>query len=266
MMLLFVASAIYSCEESEIDPENPEENSDENQVAEETTIAELQAGNYPTSNLWTITDEIIPDSAFYASDTSNLDISDRQISITFPNTTEVGAYAFYGFTALTSIELPKATIVNEYAFAGCTSITTADLSNITTFGTASFAYCTAMPTLDLPSADSIGEKAFFHCTALTSIEASDATSIGDYAFYSCTTATTIELPSVTSIGDLAFIGCKALTSLEVATESTLTSVGGYILAGVTTTNVDLIIGSGNDDVDTDELTWNGYIFNSITVK
>ncbi|MFI3288169.1 MAG: leucine-rich repeat domain-containing protein [Rikenellaceae bacterium] len=205
---------------------------------EKTTVAQLQAGVYPESDYWEITDETIPDNAFY---NNRPDVGDRKISIYCPNATSIGNYAFYKCTSLMTVECPLVTSIALEAFTSCFNLTV----------------------VELPSATTIGQAAFNSCISLMTIELPLVTSIGSFAFISCISLMTIELPLVTSIGQAAFSFCTALKTVTIATESEVT-FGGGVFEGVTTTDIDLTVGSQNDDVDVDNKTWNGYTFNSIT--
>ncbi len=110
-----------------------------------TTASEIDAENVPTSNTWTITDsgEITNDlmegvrAALLIAEAEG-----RSISISMPNATEIGDYAFAfmtyydegvyassGCPALTEIELPATvTLIGEYAFWGCWDLTTVTLN------------------------------------------------------------------------------------------------------------------------------------------
>ena len=115
---------------------------------------------------------------------------------------ELGDYAFYGCSGLTSLTLPSSvTSIGSYAFYGCSGLAS----------------------LTLPSSvTSIGWYAFEDCSGLTSFTLpSSVTSIGYRAFYGCSGLTSLTIPSgVTSIGSYAFYGCSGLTSIYVYLEKT----------------------------------------------
>ena len=109
--------------------------------------------------------------------------------------TEIGDYAFYGCSSLSSIEIPGSVMeIGDYAFSGCSSLSSIKLPD---------------------SVRSIGDYAFSGCSSLSSIEIpGSVTSIGDCAFSGCSSLSSIEIPgSVTSIGYSAFSGCDKLTIL-----------------------------------------------------
>ncbi len=88
-------------------------------------------------------------------------------SYTIPDSvTEIGQYAFYGCTGLTSVDIPN---------------------SVTTIGEEAFSDCTGLTSVDIPdSVTAIGWGAFSDCTGLTSITIPDSvTEIDDYAFSGC---------------------------------------------------------------------------------
>lgn len=111
-----------------------------------------------------------------------------------PNTvTTIGDYAFYGFTALTSITIPNSVVsINKGAFG----------------------YCSSLASLTIPSSvTSIGSDAFYNCLSLVSLKIpSSVTSIEEFAFSGCTSLTSVVIPaSVSSIGRDIFKHCTSLT-------------------------------------------------------
>ena len=109
--------------------------------------------------------------------------------------TNIGEYAFYGCSGLTSISIPTSvTSIGSYAFRGCTGLTEVIIPN---------------------SVTSIERFTFRGCSGLTSISIpTSVTSIGNNAFYQCSRLTSVTIPtSVTSIGNSAFNGCSALASV-----------------------------------------------------
>ncbi len=117
-----------------------------------------------------------------------------------------------------------------------------------------------------PNATSIGDWTFSECSSLATIDLPNVTSIGELAFLECSSLATVSIPKVTNVDYCAFRDCTALKTMTIATESQVTFWGNYVLHGVTTTNIDLTVGSLNSgDIDIENKTWNGYTFNSITV-
>ena len=156
-------------------------------------------------------------------------------SLTLPSSvTSIGSYAFYGCSGLASLTLPSSvTSIGWYAFEDCSGLTSLTLpSSVTSIGSYAFYGCSGLTSLTIPSSvTSIGYKAFAYCSGLTSLTLpSSVTSIGDEAFAYCSGLTSLTIPSsVTSIGESAFKGCSGLTSLTIP--SGVTSIGSYAFYG-----------------------------------
>ena len=85
---------------------------------------------------------------------------------------ELGDYAFYGCSGLTSLTLPSSvTSIGSYAFYGCSGLASLTLpSSVTSIGWYAFEDCSGLTSLTLPSSvTSIGSYAFYGCSGLTSI-------------------------------------------------------------------------------------------------
>ena len=82
----------------------------------------------------------------------------------------IGAYAFYGCSALTTVNLSKITEIAEDAFRECTALTTLTLDNVTAIGLDAFYGCTSLHTLVLPKCTRFGNYIVTGCSALTRIE------------------------------------------------------------------------------------------------
>lgn len=140
----------------------------------------------------------------------------------------IGAYAFMGCTALSSVTLhPKLRSLGDGAFEGCTSLTSISIPDTCqTIGADAFKNCTSLSTVTIPSGViSIGDNAFEGCTSLTSIVIPDSVrTIGAGAFKGCTKLATVKLSSsISVIPDELLSGCVKLTSLTAP--STIKSIG-----------------------------------------
>ena len=164
------------------------------------------------------------------------------------NITEIGDYAFYECTSLTSVLIPySVTWIGYYAFYNCSSLTSITIpgsviwieigafSNCTLLRntyvniTDLAAYCVNNVIYKVPGAKhlcvnseevkelvipngvtEIGSYTFSGCTSLTSATITNSvTSIGERAFQSCRSLTSVTIPdSVTEIGYKAFEGCR----------------------------------------------------------
>ena len=181
--------------------------------------------HYDGSNYTTSNDEL-GDFAFYGC--SGL------TSLTIPSgVTSIGKSAFYDCSGLTSLTIPSSvTSIGESAFYGCSGLASLTIpSSVTSIGDFAFAFCSELISLTIPSSvTSIGESAFGGCSGLASLTIpSSVTSISTAAFSGCCGLTSLTIPSsVTSIGTHAFMGCSGLTSLTIP--SGITSIGAYTFA------------------------------------
>ena len=147
---------------------------------------------------------------------------------------ELGKYAFYGCSGLTSLTIPSGvTSISDLAFEGCSGLTSLTIpSSVTSIGWYAFSGCSGLTSLTIPSGvTSIGNQTFEGCSGLTSLTIpSGVTSIGNYAFAGCSRLTSLTIPSgVTEIGYGAFRDCSGLTSLTIP--SGVTSIGYYAFKG-----------------------------------
>ena len=143
----------------------------------------------------------------------------REATISY-GITNIGSYAFYGCTELTSITIPDSvTSIGALAFDFCTGLTSIAIpDSVTSICLGAFGNCTGLTSITIPdSVTNIEIDAFHGCTGLTSITISDSvTSIGVSAFENCTGLTSITIPdSVTSIGYSAFGNCTGLSSITI---------------------------------------------------
>ena len=152
-------------------------------------------------------------------------------SLTLPvGITSIGEFAFSGCSGLTSLTLPAGiTSIGEYAFYGCSGLTSLTLpAGITEIGESTFSNCSGLTSLTLPDGiTSIGISAFAYCSGLTSLKLpAGIISIDKYAFLDCSGLTSLILPDgITSIGSRAFYGCSGLTSLTLP--AGITSIGEF---------------------------------------
>ena len=169
----------------------------------------------------------------------------------------IGSYAFYSCTGLTSITIPDSvTSIGWGAFRDCTGLTSVTIpDSVTSIGNDAFKGCCSLTSIAIPdSVTSFGTNVLTGCTNLTIVEigigvtqihnsefdnlislknvtiGSGVKSIGANAFSGCTGLTSITIPnSVTAIGDCAFSGCTGLTGIIIP--DSVTSYGTNVLTG-----------------------------------
>ena len=183
--------------------------------------------------------------------------------------TYIGAYAFYGHTALTSVSIGSGvTTIGQNAFEKCTALTEITIpEGVTSIGYAVFRNCTALATvnggngvtscsssvfrnalwLELQNTVQTTDVIYFGKVALVakegvygSVSIADGTvGIANNAFSSCIDLYAITIPaSVTNIGQRAFFGCLYLESVTLlpATPPTMggqafNNIGRYTYEG-----------------------------------
>ena len=138
-------------------------------------------------------------------------------SVSLPNVTTIGEWAFDGCKLLESVSLPLATTIGDSVFYQCGSLTSVSFPNATTIGRDAFDGC-PLTEISLPNARTIGDLAFFKCSSLASVSLPNVTEIGNDAFRDCENLKEVSLPSVTTIGYSAFSGCQGLSSLLINAE------------------------------------------------
>ncbi len=185
-------------------------------------------------------------------------------SYSIPNSvTEIGKYAFYYCTGLTSVNIPDSvTEIGEGAFCFGTSVADikASLTDINVSGdnllyssqdgvlfnkdkTTLICYPAGKENTSYSIPNSvavIGNAAFEGCTSLTSVDIPNSvTEIGETAFCVCTSLTSVKIPdSVTVIGNNSFDSCKSLTNIEIS--NSLTEIGDNSFNSCTSlTSVDI---------------------------
>ncbi len=226
--------------------------------------SEIDAENVPTSNKWTIIDEGEMTKELMEGVVAALNVAKddgRSISISMPNATEIGDYAFSvvtyydegrfttsGCPALTEIELPNVTTIGDSAFA-CSGLTSFNFEGVTEIGEAAFGSCynlsevinfslTSIPvsafsncgftSFDFAGVTEGGEQAFAGNTSLTEITNFEISTIPYGLFLSCS-LTSFDFTWVTEIGGFAFGSCSALTEIELP--ATVTLIGEYAFWG-----------------------------------
>ena len=177
--------------------------------------------------------------------------------------TEIGGWAFYYCSGLTSITIPNSvTSIGDEAFCGCSGLTSIDIPNsVISIKRKAFEYCKGLKSINIGNSVTVMDWSVLHgCNELTSIVVANGNqhfdsrdkcnaiietasnklvigckstvipnsvnSVGAYAFYGRGGLTSVAIPdAVTSIGNYAFSGCSELTSVSIP--NSVTSIGDY---------------------------------------
>lgn len=172
---------------------------------------------------------------------------------------EIGAYAFYGCTGLTSVEIAKEVpSVGDYTFYGCTNVETltfetytggakAGTSDLESVGVASFSMLNQITSLVLPeglkyiddNAFRYEEGAFAMNTALESVSVPSTIErygveggYGSAMFHGCVNLKSVTLANgLKTLGEHMFSSCTSLR--EISIPDSVTALGRYAFASCT---------------------------------
>lgn len=182
--------------------------------------------------------------------------------------TSIGAGAFWGCNALTSVSIPGSVQrIGFAAFADDAALGSVTIPN-GVIGEAAFIRCSGLRSVSIgPGVTAIGISAFESCTGLNAVNINDVaawcriyfggnkaspleyahnlylngalltnltipggvTKVGDYAFEHCFSLTSVTIPEgCTTIGEYAFNNCRNITTASLP--NSLTTIGGFAFA------------------------------------
>lgn len=132
--------------------------------------------------------------------------------------TKIGASAFNGAAAVTTVDLPATvTSIGDYAFSGCSNLLNVAIPDgVTSIGTYTYFRCIGLTNLNLGhGVTTIQVSAFYGCSALSELAIPDnVTNLYWQAFVHCSGLRKIWVGrGVASIGDSAFLGCVNLAAI-----------------------------------------------------
>lgn len=140
-------------------------------------------------------------------------------SLSAPNVTSVGAYAFYGTGLTGALDLLLCTSIGAYAFCQCTNITSLSIPNVTSVGTNAFQYCNKLTALDAPNLTTLGGYAFSgnntYKMTFKSINLPKCTAIPASTLGYCVDLTKLVLPECKSIGNSSLTNCNNLKFVDL---------------------------------------------------
>ena len=126
-------------------------------------------------------------------------------SLTAPNVTSVGAYAFYAAGITGALDFPLCTTIGAYAFCGSRDIESLSIPNVTSVGTNAFQYCNKLAALDAPNLTTLGQYAFSgnntYKMGFKSINLPKCTAIPASTLTYCANVTELVLPECKSVGN-----------------------------------------------------------------
>ena len=143
-----------------------------------------------------------------------------------------------------------------------TQLVSISLPDVLTIGNYAFDWCENIVSLTAPKVQTVGDWAFAY-TGITEIELPEATTLGWVAFCPCEDLISVKLPKAVSLGQQAFDNCNSLTYVELTAVDGITFSSGVFDS---TGNIDLVLNCSKASEITDNVTWNGYTFKSITLQ
>lgn len=153
--------------------------------------------------------------------------------------TEIGIYAFYKTTSLssteyklTSVKFSEATKVGNSAFYSNKALVSASFPKAQRIGNEVFSYCSSLSSVDIPSVTFLSTSCFQGCAALKSLYLPSVTRLGISVFSNCSALECIDFGKIEKFDESVFSNCKALNTLILRKASGISPLGstGYLSA------------------------------------
>ena len=153
--------------------------------------------------------------------------------------TELGNYAFSGFSNLTSVSMPDSlTTLAWNGFSGCAKLASVTIpDSVTIIPAGAFANCVSLTSITIPDGVThIHNLAFSGCSNLKSVKIGSTVTQIDYgAFSDCNDLTSITIPdSVEIIEGSVFSYCNNLTSIKLGEGINSIGYGAFENCGIKT--------------------------------
>ena len=163
-------------------------------------------------------------------------------SITSPNISYIGGYAFWQCSMLSYISpMPNCSYIGKAAFFSCTNLSSISIPNCSYIGEYTFYGCTNLSSISIPNCSYIDGNAFANCFPDTGSEPAtfvlsipNCSYIGDDAFAYCHLLYSIYAPNCTYLGRGAFNDCYNLTiDLDFNNNTSISYLGDYCTGSIT---------------------------------
>ena len=153
-------------------------------------------------------------------------------ALDLPECTSIGDYAFYQSFGITSLSIPNVTSVGQYAFNRCNKIESLDAPNLTTMGSYAFSgnstYKMAFKSINLPKCTAIPASTLTWFANVKELVLPECKSIGNSSCTNWPNLTFVDLPKCTSIVNYGLRNNSKLATLILRSE-TMCSLSNYAL-------------------------------------
>lgn len=167
--------------------------------------------------------------------------------------TNVVAYAFYNRTGITSVSMPNTTTIGSYAFQGCSNLVSVDAKELTGVSNPNnwlwvFRQCTKLKNIALPKARSVPNGTFYGCSQLEAVDFTNASDLNQECFRNCTTLNTVVLRKTSAITTLGLDIFKNTPFASGGSGGTLYVPQAMVSSYEADTNWSTILGYENNQI------------------